>query len=87
MTGLDLLGLPMVSRYEFKLRQLQRLLPDRLDARHVFAVWRHGLEYFVTTDDKTILRYRLELERQFNVKAVRPSELVELLRCERSAGG
>jgi len=79
-TGMSPIGLPMMSRHQSRLRAMQAVLPDRLDARHVFAAWRHGLEYFVTTDESTIVRFRTELDGQFNVRAMLPTELLEILR-------
>lgn len=79
LTRLSSMGTPMVSRDVFTIRDLERLLPDLPDARHVYAAWRSGLDYFVTMDCHTILQYRHELKRDFQVTAVRPSELVRCL--------
>jgi hypothetical protein len=79
LTALSPAGIPMASRHGFTLQALERLLPDRRDARHVLAAQRSRLDYFVTTDNKTILRYRDELQRTFGVTAVLPSELVAAL--------
>jgi hypothetical protein len=80
LTGLSVIGIPTVNWHWIRLRALKRILPGHLDARHVFAAWRHGLEYFVTTDESTILRHRQELMRQFGVKAMLPAEVLEILR-------
>src|SRR5438445_6690159 len=45
LTSLSPMGTPMASREGFTFRALERLLPDRPDARHVFAAWQSGLDY------------------------------------------
>jgi len=79
LTQLNPMGTPRVSRDVFTVAALERLLPDRSDARHVYAAWRSGLEYFVTMDEKTILRYRDDLKSDFRITALLPSELVQRL--------
>lgn len=77
LTPLGLMGLPGMRPGSLRLRALQHLLSDVPDARHIFAAWKSGLDYVVTTDTHTILKYGEELDRHFDIVALRPSELVE----------
>ncbi len=56
--------------------KLQQLLPDVDDAQHVFQAIKNKVDCFVTTDDRTILRYKSELESTYGIKAVTPSQLL-----------
>lgn len=77
--GLNAMDFFMLGWHHLRFRALKRLLPGHLDARHVFAAWRNSVEHFVTTDERTILKHRVELKRQFEVNAVLPTELLAIL--------
>ncbi len=59
--------------------ELKQLLPGVEDAQHVFQAIKNKVDYFVTTDDRTILRYKNELESTYGIKAVTPSQLLRLV--------
>ena len=61
------------------LGRLEAILPDADDARHVFQAAHSGFDYFVTFDRRTILRYADEIEAAANIRAVSPSELIQIL--------
>jgi hypothetical protein len=55
---------------------LDDLLTDRADAEHIFQAHANGIDYFVTTDDKTILSQRAAIEAKLPIRLRRPSEVV-----------
>jgi hypothetical protein len=55
-SGLTLLGVGGGRREDPLYTSLKELLPDALDAQHVFQAIRADADYFVTSDSKTILR-------------------------------
>jgi hypothetical protein len=55
---------------------LDDLLKDRPDAEHVFQAHASGIDYFVTTDEKTILNQRAAIEAKLPIRLRRPSEVV-----------
>jgi len=82
LTRMTPMGVPGASLESFDVRRLEQLLPDRMDARHIFAALRSGIECFVTVDDRTVLRHRDRLKTGFRVTALLPSELVAVLLAE-----
>lgn len=61
-----------------KLRQLGL---DKTDAHHLMLAVSEGCDVFLTCDQRTILKWRVEVEAQFPIRLMRPSELVaEILR-------
>lgn len=69
------LGGPEVVK-EADLGALESILPHEEDARHVFQAVRNHVDYFVTVDRRSILRYADELRSSFGIHAVLPSELI-----------
>jgi len=59
--------------------KLINLLPDEADARHLFQAAKNNVQYFITTDNKTILSYREQIEALCKVKVVNPQEFIEIL--------
>jgi hypothetical protein len=55
--------------------KLSTLLPDNNDAMHVFQATKNNVQYFLTTDYKTILKFKGEIEQICNIKAMSPTEL------------
>jgi hypothetical protein len=55
---------------------LERLLPGLGDARHLFHAIRHGVAYFVTTDQKTILSRAEQIEAVYPIAIRKPSAVV-----------
>jgi hypothetical protein len=62
--------------------KLCALLPDKTDARHIFQAARNDVQYFLTTDRRTILSYKEEIEQISNVKTVNPLEFLNICREE-----
>ena len=61
------------------LSRLKTILPDALDARHVFQALENGVDYFTTDDTRTIVSRRSEIEARYSIKVRLPSELVDEL--------
>lgn len=61
------------------LGRLLAIVPDQLDARHIFQAARNELDYFITRDKGTILKYAGEIASAAGIQAVLPSELVARL--------
>jgi len=51
----------------------------KTDAMHVFIATTNKVEYFVTTDKRTILRYAGKVKEASGVQATLPSEFLRLL--------
>jgi hypothetical protein len=60
-------------------RSLWEMGLDRTDAHHVMLAIKHECGYFVTCDEKTVLRHKAAVEAMYPVKLVKPSELLPLL--------
>jgi len=61
--------------------RLCKILPDEPDARMIAIGVEHGREYFMTCDERSILRLRSKVEAACPIKPRRPTELLgELLR-------
>jgi hypothetical protein len=61
------------------LGKLRAILPDENDARHLFHAISNGVEYFVTYDKATILKHAGAVEREFPIRVLSPSQLVNQL--------
>ncbi len=61
------------------LGKLWPILRGEMDRRHVFQAAKNGLDYFVTRDCKTILRYASEVHAVAGIVALLPSQLVAKL--------
>lgn len=75
--GSRLVGPAVVK--EPDLATTEDILPHKDDARHVFQASKSNIQYFVTVDRKSILRYASELSSRLGIRAVLPSELVDEL--------
>lgn len=71
--------LPLIEDHPVssKLRQIGL---DRTDAHHVMLAILEECDFFLTCDKKTILAYRREVEAEFPIRFLRPSELVAEVR-------
>jgi hypothetical protein len=58
---------------------LLSVLPDELDARHIFQAAKNGLDYFITRDEETILKYAAEIRSAVGVQPLLPTELLQRL--------
>jgi hypothetical protein len=61
------------------LGRLLSLLPDEMDARHIFQAAKNGLDYFITRDEETILKYEAEIRSAVGIQALLPTELLRRL--------
>jgi len=61
------------------LGRLLSLLPDELDARHIFQAAKNGLDYFITRDEETILKYAAEIRSAVGIPALLPTELLQTI--------
>ena len=78
-SGLSLLGVGGGSRVDPLYQELRTMLPDDLDAQHVFQAIKSNSTYFLTRDNRTILRYRKELESRYTIKLGTPLELASAM--------
>jgi hypothetical protein len=65
-----------------KYTELCKLLPDKADAMHIFQATMNNVQFFLTTDRRTILAYKEEITRISQVKAVNPMEFLKIVRTE-----
>jgi len=56
------------------LNKLKLLLPDKNDALHIFQAAKNKIQYFLTVDRKTILRFENQIEEICKIKVIRPQE-------------
>ena len=77
-TEISPLILPMSNPRRRTWEKLISLLPDEPDCQHLLTAQFNRMEYFVTVDEETILKHRNKLRKIIGVKAVLPSELIEL---------
>ncbi len=77
-TVISPLILPMSNPRRRTWERLTSLLPDEPDCQHLLTAQFNRIEYFVTVDEKTILKHRNKLRDIIGVKAVLPSELIDL---------
>lgn len=61
------------------LGRLLSILPDELDARHIYQAAQNGLDYFITRDEETILKYAAEIRSAVGIQALLPTELLQRL--------
>jgi len=60
-------------------KALIALLPDKDDAKHLYHAAKSEVQYFLTTDKKTILNYCNKIKEICDVKAVSPQEFLNIL--------
>jgi hypothetical protein len=75
-SSLTLMGVGGGPKEDPTLTRLKSLLRDEADARHLFQAISAGVDYFITTDKKSILLHAGELREQFGIEALLPSTLV-----------
>ena len=79
VTRLGPMGLPTSNPLRKMRNRLKEAGLDETDAMHVFIATTNRVEYFVTTDKKTILRYADQIKEASGIKAVLPSDFQKLL--------
>jgi hypothetical protein len=57
-------------------RRLREIGLDRLDAHHVMLAIKRECDAFVTCDEATILKYRPQVEAEFPILLMLPSEFI-----------
>jgi len=77
--SLPLMGVGGGVRLHPILAKLNALLPDEADARHIYQAARNSVQYFVTTDARTILAHWERIEDICQVKALSPQEFVKII--------
>ena len=65
-------------RIHLMYEELSALLPDKSDARHIFQAAMNNIQYFLTTDARTILSYREKISQIAKVEAVNPLEFMKI---------
>jgi len=61
-------------------RRLREIGLDRLDAHHVMLAIKRECDAFVTCDEATILKYRAQVEGEFPILLMLPSEFIQRYR-------
>ena len=79
LTRLGPWGGPMGNPVRRIWSQIQAILPDENDVKHVFQAAKHSVDYFLTVDESTILKHKSDLAAQAGINAVKPSDLLALL--------
>ena len=59
--------------------ELHSLLPDEADAHHLYQAARNEVQYFLTTDARTILSYQSQIEDICGVKVMSPQNFLAVL--------
>ena len=59
-------------------RRLREIGLDRVDAHHVMLAIKRECAAFVTCDEATILKFRTQVEAEFPIRLMLPSEFFEL---------
>jgi hypothetical protein len=77
-SGLMLMGVGGGVRLHPMLAKLNTLLSDEADARHLYQAARNDVRYFITTDTRTILRRKAEIEEISQVIAISPTEFLRI---------
>jgi hypothetical protein len=78
-SGLTLMGVGGGTREDPLLASIKAVLPDPDDARHVFQAARNAVDYFITDDQRTILRHADAIHERCQLAVVLPSQLVRRL--------
>jgi hypothetical protein len=58
-------------------RRLREIGLDRVDAHHVMLAIKRECAAFVTCDETTILKYRAQVEAEFPIRLMLPSEFIQ----------
>ncbi len=59
--------------------RLNTELPDEPDAQHIYQAARNEVRYFLTTDRRTVLSRKEQIECICGVKAVSPNEFLKII--------
>jgi hypothetical protein len=58
------------------LARLREILPDENDARHIFQAAQNDIGYFITCDERTILRHTVAIEAAAPIRPRLPSQVL-----------
>jgi hypothetical protein len=83
--GFGIVGGHWPQRQDPLLNHLMQILPDRKDAEHLFQAAKSNVSYFITTDQRTILRFSAELKDKIGITAVLPSQFTAALHSQGGA--
>ncbi len=73
--GADRYGMgPIVE--DATLGVLRSIVPDADDARHLFQAAKNGIDYFVTRDERTIVKHAAAIQAAAGIRVRLPSQLV-----------
>lgn len=78
-TALSVMGIPGPGREDPLYAKFKQVLPDSEDAEHIFQAYKNRAQYFATVDQKTILRYRKQIEDCSGLKLGTPTELLNVI--------
>lgn len=78
-SGLSLVGVGGGPRQDPLLTALKGVLPDPSDAEHVFQATRNDVQYFITTDVRTLVRHTEAIQSLCGIKIVTPVQFKQLL--------
>lgn len=59
-------------------KSLKDLLPDEQDANHIYQASKNEIEYFLTADEQTIIKYSEKIHEICNIIAVSPVEFYKI---------
>jgi len=60
-------------------KALKELLPDEVDAKHIYQASKNNIQYFLTTDEKTILSYSDNIMGISDVKTISPVDFLNIV--------
>ena len=56
--------------------ELKTILPDKMDAEHLLNASEKQIVYFITVDERTILKFANKIKDKTNLRAMLPSQLM-----------
>lgn len=82
-SGLTMMGVGGGSREDPLFGQLKQMLPDLGDAEHTFQAAMSKVEYLITVDGRSFLRFADEVSRLCEVRIITPPTFVQtVLDCD-----
>lgn len=79
-SGLTLMGVGGGTRIDPLYTKITQIVPGETDAQHLFQAVKSDCHFFITVDNKTILRFSTQIFLELNeLLVLSPKQLVELL--------
>ena len=78
-SGLTLMGCGGGSTKDVLYVALENILPDKEDAEHIFQAIKNNATHFLTTDEKTIIKFKKDIENLAKISIMTPSQLINAL--------